>query len=124
MQQNFVVILGLAPEGSRCDDGKLCVNKKCVAIETLDISPSACKGTIQINNNLGNNRSLKDLKTLKRMKDKTFSYFWQYISFCAVHIMQISSCQSFLAIYTKNKCVLTVKTKPSGIKVSHNLTFD
>jgi len=67
MQQNFVVILGLAPEGSRCDDGKLCVNKKCVAIETLDVGPSACKGTSQSNNKLGKNGFLNDFKTLERM---------------------------------------------------------
>lgn len=26
---------GLAPDGSKCDDGKMCVSQKCVAIETL-----------------------------------------------------------------------------------------
>ncbi|CAB4067748.1 unnamed protein product [Lepeophtheirus salmonis] len=33
---------GLAPEGSRCDDGSLCVNRKCMPVASLRIGPDSC----------------------------------------------------------------------------------
>jgi hypothetical protein len=41
---------GLAPEGARCDEGKLCVDRKCVPVENLEIGPNACPG--KLSNNL------------------------------------------------------------------------
>ena len=35
---------GLAPEGAKCDEGKLCVDRKCIAVEKLEIGPNACPG--------------------------------------------------------------------------------
>ena len=35
---------GLAPEGARCDEGRLCVDRKCVPVENLVIGPNACPG--------------------------------------------------------------------------------
>ncbi len=35
---------GLAPEGARCGDGKLCVNQKCMSVASLKIGPASCPG--------------------------------------------------------------------------------
>ena len=35
---------GLAPEGAKCDEGKLCVDRKCIPVENLEIGPNACQG--------------------------------------------------------------------------------
>ena len=33
---------GLAPEGGRCGDGKMCVNRKCMPVSELKIGPHSC----------------------------------------------------------------------------------
>ena len=33
---------GLAPEGAKCGDGSLCVNKKCMPVASLKIGPASC----------------------------------------------------------------------------------
>ena len=35
---------GLAPEGARCSDGSLCVNRKCMPVADLKVGPSSCPG--------------------------------------------------------------------------------
>ena len=34
---------GLAPEGARCDEDSLCVNRKCMPVASLTIGPASCK---------------------------------------------------------------------------------
>ncbi|TRY68307.1 hypothetical protein TCAL_03011 [Tigriopus californicus] len=33
---------GMVPEGSKCGDGKLCVNQRCIPVESLVIGPKSC----------------------------------------------------------------------------------
>ena len=35
---------GLAPEGARCDEDSLCVNRKCMPVASLTIGPASCPG--------------------------------------------------------------------------------